>query len=180
MLPTSRRRGEDGRAFDLVAPDQAGLSREPRRLVQYQPFNSSTQCRYGINGRSGQRVPSMPAILRRSSEPANLLLAGSRGQHIHPRESRCVASRRMHGHDPAGSSGRCSQLSNRSRLLSKTSRVRKNAGTSSFRGAGFACEPGTQEHGLEKSIAWPVFMGSGPGPDGPSRNDTRVFQHPAS
>src|SRR5271155_2332561 len=23
-------------------------------------------------------------------------------------------------------------------------------------------------------------MGSGPGPDGPSRNDTRVFQHPAS
>ena len=60
------------------------------------------------------------------------------------------------------------------------SRLRKNAGTSSFRGAGSAREPGIQEHGPEKSIAWPVFMGSGPGPDGPSRKDTRVFQHPAS
>src|SRR5207237_1860053 len=59
------------------------------------------------------------------------------------------------------------------------SRLLKNAGTSSFRGAGSAREPGIQEHGPEKSIAWPVFMGSGPGPDGPSRNDTRGFQHPA-
>jgi hypothetical protein len=31
-----------------------------------------------------------------------------------------------------------------------------------------------------KSIASPVFMDSGPGPDGPSRKDTRVFQHPAT
>jgi len=28
-------------------------------------------------------------------------------------------------------------------------------------------------------MAWPVFMVSGPAPDGPSRNDTRVFQQPA-
>src|SRR3954467_10056440 len=60
------------------------------------------------------------------------------------------------------------------------SRLGKNAGTSSFRGAGSAREPGIQEHGREKSMARPVFMGSGPGPDRPSRNDTRVFQHPAS
>src|SRR5690242_21928725 len=39
--------------------------------------------------------------------------------------------------------------------------------TPSFRGAGFAREPGTQEHGPVKSMAWPVFLGSGPGPDGP-------------
>src|SRR6202011_3812740 len=58
------------------------------------------------------------------------------------------------------------------------SRLRKNAGTSSFRSAGFAREPGIQEHGPEKSMDWPVFMVSGPGPDGPSRNDTRVFQQP--
>jgi hypothetical protein len=32
-----------------------------------------------------------------------------------------------------------------------TSRLRKNAGTSSFRGAGSAREPGIQEHGPEKS-----------------------------
>jgi hypothetical protein len=56
------------------------------------------------------------------------------------------------------------------------SRLGKNAGTSSFRGAGSAREPGIQEHGREKSKARPVFMGSGPGPDRPSRNDTRVFQ----
>src|SRR5271169_2302570 len=65
------------------------------------------------------------------------------------------------------------------RLLS-ISRLRKNAGTSSFRGAGCAREPESQEHGPDKSIAWPVFMGSGPGPDGPSRNNTRVFQLPVS
>jgi hypothetical protein len=58
--------------------------------------------------------------------------------------------------------------------------MRKNTGTPSSRGAGFAREPGIQEHGREKSIAWPVFTGSGPAPDGASRNDTRVFQHPAS
>src|SRR5438270_6368824 len=62
---------------------------------------------------------------------------------------------------------------------SRASRLRKNAGTLSFRGAGSAREPGIHEHGPEKSVVWPVFMGSGPGPDGPSRNDTRVFQHPA-
>ena len=58
-----------------------------------------------------------------------------------------------------------------------SSRLRKNAGTSSFRGAGFAREPGIQEHGSKKSMAWPVFMVSGPGHDGPSRNDARLFQH---
>src|SRR5262249_51385531 len=49
----------------------------------------------------------------------------------------------------------------------------------SFRGAGIAREPGTQEHGLERTMVWPVFVGSGPDPGGPSRNDTRFFQHPA-
>src|SRR6476646_6242176 len=29
-------------------------------------------------------------------------------------------------------------------------------------------------------MAWPVFMVTGRGPDGPSRNDTRVFQQPAN
>ena len=64
-------------------------------------------------------------------------------------------------------------------LFSGLNRLRKNAGTPSFRGAVSAREPGIQEHGPEKSIAWPVFMGSGPGPDGPSRNDALVFQRPA-
>jgi hypothetical protein len=44
---------------------------------------------------------------------------------------------------------------------------------------GIAREPGTQEHGQDESMVWPVCMGSGPRPDGPSRNDTRVFQQPA-
>jgi hypothetical protein len=48
---------------------------------------------------------------------------------------------------------------------------------SSFRGAGFAREPGIQEHGREKSKAWIVFMDPGPGPDGPSRNDMRALHH---
>jgi hypothetical protein len=61
-----------------------------------------------------------------------------------------------------------------------SSRLRKNAGTSSFPGVGFAREPGIQEHGPKKSMSWPVLMESGPGPVGPSRNDTGVFQHPAS
>ena len=39
---------------------------------------------------------------------------------------------------------------------------------------------GIQKHGPAKSMAWPVFMAARPRPDGPSRNDTRVFQHPAS
>jgi hypothetical protein len=43
----------------------------------------------------------------------------------------------------------------------------------------FAREPGIQEHRLQKSWAWPMFMGSGPGPEGPSRNDSRVFPPPA-
>ena len=61
-----------------------------------------------------------------------------------------------------------------------TSRPLKNAETSSFRGAGDAREPGNQEHGPEKSTGWPVYMGFGPGPGGPSRNDIRVFQQPAT
>jgi hypothetical protein len=28
-------------------------------------------------------------------------------------------------------------------------------------------------------MAWPVFLGSGPGPEGPSRNDSGVFPQPA-
>jgi hypothetical protein len=63
-------------------------------------------------------------------------------------------------------------------LFSGLNRLRKNAGTPSFRSAGSAREPGIQEHGPEKSMAWPVFLGSGPAPDGSSRNDTRVFQCP--
>src|SRR5262249_18031026 len=41
---------------------------------------------------------------------------------------------------------------------------RRNAGHSAARA--LAREPGTQEHGPKKSIARPVFMGFGPGPDG--------------
>jgi hypothetical protein len=41
----------------------------------------------------------------------------------------------------------------------------------SFRGACFAREPGTHEHGPAGAEHEPVFMGPGPGPDGPSRND---------
>ena len=39
--------------------------------------------------------------------------------------------------------------------------------------------PESRNTDLNKSMAWPVFMVSGPGPDGPSRNDARLFQHPA-
>ena len=37
-----------------------------------------------------------------------------------------------------------------------------------------------QEHRLEKSMASMVFLGSGPDPEGSSRNDSRVFPHPAN
>src|SRR5690348_14615544 len=58
-------------------------------------------------------------------------------------------------------------------------RLLENAETLSFPGAGVAREPAIQEHAPEKSMAWPVCMVSGPGPDGPSRNDGRLLQHPA-
>ena len=60
-----------------------------------------------------------------------------------------------------------------------SSRLWKKAEPSSFRSAGFAREPGSHEHRFLKSMAWPVFLGSGPGPEGPSRNDSEVFPHPA-
>src|SRR5258705_4416349 len=41
----------------------------------------------------------------------------------------------------------------------------------SFRGAGAACAPGIYEHGPVNAVDGPVFIGSGPGPLGPSRND---------
>src|SRR6202047_3028576 len=44
------------------------------------------------------------------------------------------------------------------------SRLRKNADGWSFRGAGFAREPEIHEHGLMKSMVWPVFLDSGPAP----------------
>jgi hypothetical protein len=40
---------------------------------------------------------------------------------------------------------------------------------------GITREPGSQERLL--SMGWPVFMGSGPGPEGLSRNDSRVFRN---
>ena len=49
----------------------------------------------------------------------------------------------------------------------------------SFRGPRVAREPGTHEHRRGKIRAWPVIMGSGPGPCGPSRNDDRIFRQPA-
>ena len=55
--------------------------------------------------------------------------------------------------------------------------VLKNAERSSFRGAGFARGPGIQEHGPDTPMAWLVFIVSGPGPDGPSRNDARLFSN---
>jgi hypothetical protein len=44
----------------------------------------------------------------------------------------------------------------------------------SFRGAGFAREPGTQELRPARIGVKLVFMASGPGPQGPSRNDDLV------
>ena len=61
----------------------------------------------------------------------------------------------------------------------RINRLRKNSGISSSRGAGLARELGIHEHGIAKSMARPVFLDSGPGPEGPSRNDSRVFPHPA-
>ena len=43
-------------------------------------------------------------------------------------------------------------------------------------GRGLAREPGIHEHQLEKSGVWPVFMASGLDPEGPPRNDSRVFR----
>jgi error-prone DNA polymerase len=43
--------------------------------------------------------------------------------------------------------------------------------TASFRGAGIARGPGIHEHRIAKVGQGPVFMDSGPGPIGPSRND---------
>jgi hypothetical protein len=43
-----------------------------------------------------------------------------------------------------------------------TSRLRKNAGTSSFRGAGSAREPGIPEHGPKKSMLSPCSWVPGP------------------
>jgi hypothetical protein len=40
--------------------------------------------------------------------------------------------------------------------------------------------PETMNIGFEKSWAWPVFIGSGPGSGGPSRNDSRLFPQPAN
>src|SRR5438270_5570199 len=57
------------------------------------------------------------------------------------------------------------------------SRMRKTAGSLSFRGAGFAREPGIHGHQLQTSRASPVFMDSGLGPGGPPRKDSRVFRH---
>jgi hypothetical protein len=62
--------------------------------------------------------------------------------------------------------------------IRRSSRVRKNARRLSFRSAGFARESGIHEHGVVKSMAWPVFLppglaptnrrqrnpGAGPGP----------------
>ena len=42
------------------------------------------------------------------------------------------------------------------------SRVRKNARRLSFRSAGFARESEIREHGVVKSMAWPVFLDPGP------------------
>ena len=63
--------------------------------------------------------------------------------------------------------------------MQQRNRVRKNARRLSFRSAGFARESGIHEHEVVKSMAWPVFLDSGPGPEGPSRNDGRAFPHSA-
>jgi DNA gyrase/topoisomerase IV subunit B len=47
---------------------------------------------------------------------------------------------------------------------------------SSFRGAGLAREPGIHEHQLEKSRAWPVFMGSGLGLEGRPGTTAEFFR----
>ena len=52
----------------------------------------------------------------------------------------------------------------------------KNADGWSFRGAGFAREPGIHEHGLMKSMVWPVFLDSGPGPKGRPGMTAKFFR----
>ena len=52
----------------------------------------------------------------------------------------------------------------------------KNADGWSFRGAGFAREPGIHEHGLMKSMVWPVFSDSGPGPKGRPGMTAKFFR----
>ena len=72
------------------------------------------------------------------------------------------------------------------------SRLPKNSEISSSRGAGLAREPEIHEHGIAKPMAWPMFLppglaalvrrhrnpGAGLGPEGQSRNDSRVFPQP--
>jgi len=52
----------------------------------------------------------------------------------------------------------------------------KNADGWSFRGAGFAREPGIHEHGLMKSMVWPVFLDSGPGLKGRPGMTAKFFR----
>ena len=42
--------------------------------------------------------------------------------------------------------------------------------------AGFAREPGIHEHGLMKSMVWPVFLDSGPGPKGRPGMTAKFFR----
>src|ERR1700720_2604185 len=61
-------------------------------------------------------------------------------------------------------------------MTPSTSRLRKNADGWSFRGAGFAREPGIHEHRLMKSMVWPVFLDSGPGPKGRPGMTAKFFR----
>src|ERR1700730_4145392 len=52
----------------------------------------------------------------------------------------------------------------------------KNADGWSFRGAGFAPAPRIHEDGLMKSMVWPVFLDSGPGPKGRPGMTAKFFR----
>ena len=60
-------------------------------------------------------------------------------------------------------------------LVGAPRRLRKDAETSSFRGAGFARDPGIHEHPLQMSMGRPMFMGSGPGLKGRSGTAAEFF-----
>src|SRR6266404_9117705 len=60
------------------------------------------------------------------------------------------------------------------------SRLSGNLRNPSFRGSGAAREPGTHERGPAPAWDEPVFIGSGPGPLGPSRNDAHPRASPDS
>ncbi len=124
----------------------------------------------------------------------------------HPEEAAKRPSRRTHDANPtvryrSGSAEEPVSDDSETALDKAIKRLRKNTGMSSFRGAvdpraislarpsrrtsdgrarhvARGRDPGNHQHSPVKSMVWLMFMGSRPGPQGPSRNDNRVFPQP--